>query len=123
MNIQRDTEYRYGELVQAPQYANAVNSLDALLNALGVDSLDDLILCSDGTSVQISLKNPSEEDEMKTLYLLNEDGVTLNAIEYNGDTGTSTFQYDNASTAYTGYMAITDDVLKEMDNKIQIEVA
>lgn len=74
-----------------PQYANVVSSLDAFLSAMGVDSLDDLTLYSDGTNVQISLKNPSEEDEMKVLYLLNEDGVNLDAIEYNGDTGTSTF--------------------------------
>lgn len=70
-----------------PRYANVVSSLDAFLSVLGVDSLDDLILYSDGGSVQISLKNPSEESELKTLLLLNDNGVEVDGIEYSGNTG------------------------------------
>lgn len=50
MNIQRDTEYRYGEMSLAPNYndTSTPNYINKLLRELGTDSLENVVLWDDG---------------------------------------------------------------------------
>lgn len=53
MNIQRDTEYRYGEMLLAPNYndTSTPNYINKLLRELGTDSLDNVVLWDDGQEI------------------------------------------------------------------------
>lgn len=79
MNIQRDTEYRYGEMSLAPNYndTSAPNYINKLLRELGADSLDNVVLWCDGSRIWFISTNVDEESpnyvECKTPMCIREE--------------------------------------------------
>lgn len=101
MNIQRDTEYRYGEMSLAPNYndTSTPNYINKLLRELGTDSLENVVLWDDGQEItyistntqadapvfgvdKIVRKLTEEYDQLKTKVGVTNHVYRTNSIRY-----------------------------------------
>ena len=111
-----------------PQYIDAIDSLDAFLSALGVDSLDDLEVDLDffvGENPVLCIKNKKTNTHYEVIAVNN--NATVSSITYNVEditnSGKYDFQYDKV--IYDDYgqtIAVSDEILKEMDGNIQAQI-